>query len=89
MLDFGWAELILIMAVAVFFIGPEEIPSVMRTIGRLLRRVQYMKFAVSRQFDELIGDDMTNAVNFEVGEYVIPPKAQQPDGHERRGSCGD
>lgn len=79
MLDFGWAELFLIMVVAVFFIGPEEIPNVMRTIGRLLRRVQYMKFAVSRQFDEMIGDDIHDAVNFEVGEYA--PRSK-PEGHE-------
>ncbi|MDB2683233.1 twin-arginine translocase TatA/TatE family subunit, partial [Alphaproteobacteria bacterium] len=33
MLDFGWAELLVIMAVAVLVIGPKELPVVMRGFG--------------------------------------------------------
>jgi sec-independent protein translocase protein TatB len=77
MLDFGWAELFLIMALAVLVIGPDEIPSLMRGLGNLVRRFQYMKYAISRQFDEFmdLGDveDLRNAVNFE---------AKRPSGHE-------
>ncbi len=79
MLDFGWTEMFLVMGVAIFFIGPEEIPSVMRSVGRLLRRVQYMKYAISRQFDDLIGDDVSGAVNF---ESHFDDRGQMPDGHE-------
>jgi len=77
MLDFGWAELFLIMALAVLVIGPDEIPALMRGLGNLVRRFQYMKYALSRQFDEFmdLGDveDLRKAVNFE---------ARRPDGHE-------
>ncbi len=69
MLDFGWAELFLIMAVAVFVIGPNEIPVLMRNIGRLFRRFQYMKYAITRQFDDFMDeadvDDLRASVNFE------------------------
>ncbi len=54
MLDFGWAELILIMAVAVLVIGPKEIPAIMRALGRIVRRLQYVKFALSQQFDDFM-----------------------------------
>ena len=56
MLDFGWPELFLIMAVAVLVIGPDEIPAIMRGLGRIVRRLQYIKFALSQQFDDFMKD---------------------------------
>ena len=70
MLDFGFTELLLIMAVAVFVVGPKEIPVIMRTLGRLMRRLQYMRFAMSRQFEDFMQDsdldDIRKSVNFEA-----------------------
>ncbi len=70
MLDFGWAELLIIVAVAVFVIGPKDIPNVMYGLGRVMRRFQYIRFTVSQQFDEIMnaGDmaDLRKGVNFEA-----------------------
>ena len=67
MLDFGWAELFLIMAVAVLVIGPKEIPGLMRGFGRLFRRFQYMKHSISQQFDDFMDvEGLNEAVNFEA-----------------------
>lgn len=75
MLDFGWLELILIIAVAVIVIGPSEIPAVMVGIGRVFRRLQYVKFAVSQQFDDMMReadlDNIRNSVNFEAREDAV------------------
>ena len=69
MFDFGWAELLVIVAVAVLVIGPQDIPKVMYGIGRLARRLQYVRFAVSQQFDDILraGDieELRRGVNFE------------------------
>ena len=54
MFDFGWPELFLILAVAVLVIGPQEIPELMRGLGRIVRRLQYMRYALSRQFDDFM-----------------------------------
>jgi len=66
-LDFGWAELLLIMAVAVLVIGPQEIPDMMRVLGRGVRRLQYVKFALSRQFDDFMKEhdleDLRNGID--------------------------
>ena len=51
MLDFGWPELLLVIIIAVFAIGPKEVPEIMYGIGRIVRRFQYFKFAISKQFD--------------------------------------
>ncbi len=69
MLDFGWPELFLIVAIAIIVIGPNEIPAVMVALGRIVRRFQYIKFAISQQFDDVMRDadldDIRKSVNFE------------------------
>ncbi len=54
MLDFGWPELLVIIAVAVLVIGPDELPQIMRGLGRLVRRLQYVRFALSQQFEDFM-----------------------------------
>ncbi len=54
MFDIGWSELLVIGAVAVVAIGPKELPQVMRGLGRLMRRGQYLKYALSKQFDDFM-----------------------------------
>jgi Tat protein translocase TatB subunit len=70
MFDLGWSELFLIMVVAIVVIGPKEIPEVMRGLGRIVRRLQYMRFALTQQFDDIMKehdlDDLRKGVNFEA-----------------------
>lgn len=54
MFDIGWAELLVISAVAILVIGPKDIPKMMHTLGRVMRRVQYVKFALSQQFEDMM-----------------------------------
>ena len=73
MFDVGWSELFLIMAVAVLVIGPDEIPKVMQTLGRIVRRLQYVKYAFSQQFEDFMKDagmdDLRKQVNFEAKDF--------------------
>lgn len=71
MLDFGWAEMFVVMAVAVFAIGPKEIPSLMRGLGQLWRRFQYMKHSITSQFEEFMADVDVTDVNFEAGRAPV------------------
>lgn len=83
MLDFGWAELLIIVAVAVFVIGPKDIPNIMYGLGRLMRRLQYIRFAVSKQFDDILeaGDieELRKGVNFEAKRSEEEIKQEQDD----------
>lgn len=54
MFDLGWSELLVVVVVAVLAIGPKELPAVMRTVGRFVRRIQYMKYAMSQQFEDFM-----------------------------------
>ncbi len=73
MFDFGMPELLVIMAIAVLVIGPKEIPVVMRAVGRVFRRISYIKYTFSKQFDEFMRendlDDIRKSVNFEEKEF--------------------
>ena len=73
MFDFGWAELLVIVAIGILVIGPNEIPVLMRTIGRLVRRLQYVRYAFTQQFEDFMQendlDDIRKSVNFEAKNF--------------------
>ncbi len=83
MLDFGWAELIILVAVAVFVIGPKDIPNVMYGLGRLVRRFQYIKYAVSKQFDDIMNtgdlEELRRGVNFEQSRTPSDIQTERAD----------
>lgn len=71
MLEVGWSEIILIAALAIIVIGPKELPALMYGLGRLMRRLHYIKFALSQQFDDFMKEadvrgDIAKSVNFEM-----------------------
>jgi sec-independent protein translocase protein TatB len=93
MLDIGWSEVLLILIIAVLVIGPKDVPKIMFTFGRMIRRLQYARFAMTRQFDEILRagdiDELRKSVNFEApktderaadedGEEQPPKPAQRP-----------
>lgn len=70
MFDIGWSELFIIALLAVVLVGPQDMPKVMVFFGRIFRRLHYVKFALSQQFDDLMRDadldDIRKSVNFEA-----------------------
>ncbi len=73
MLDFGFPELLVIIALAVLVVGPEEIPKLMLGLGRLMRRLSYVRYAFTQQFDDFMKehdlDDIRKSVNFEARDF--------------------
>lgn len=73
MFGMAWSEILVILVIAVVVIGPKDIPKIMYTLGRIARRVQYAKFAMTQQFDDILkaGDieELRKGVNFEAGKY--------------------
>lgn len=56
MFDLSWAELLLIAVVALFAFGPEDIPKMMYNAGKILRRIRYMRYALTNQFENFMDD---------------------------------
>ena len=54
MMDFSWTEFLIVIVVAVLAVGPKQLPEVLHGLGKLFRRMQYMKYALTRQFDDFM-----------------------------------
>lgn len=54
MLDFSWSELCVVALVILFVFGPQDIPKLMYHFGRIMRRLQYLRYALSSQFEDFM-----------------------------------
>ena len=73
MFDFSFAELLLILAVIVFVIGPKDIPGVLKSLGQGVRRLQYIRYAMSQQFEDFMKEHDLN----EVRHLSVDPLSEQ------------
>ena len=53
MFDLGWAEILLLGIVVLLVMGPRELPSMLRTLGRLARRMRVLSQGFRSQIDEI------------------------------------
>ncbi|WP_337995463.1 Sec-independent protein translocase protein TatB [Oleispirillum naphthae] len=67
MFDIGGWELALVVVVAVFVIGPNELPATLRTLGRVIGRLRALSAGFRNQLDEMIReaelDDLRKAAD--------------------------
>lgn len=74
MLDFAWSEFLVVIVVAVLAVGPKQLPEVLYGLGRIIRRLQYMKFALSRQFDDFMEQsDLDELKNLNNQARLVSP----------------
>ncbi|MTH79508.1 Sec-independent protein translocase protein TatB [Paracoccus aestuariivivens] len=66
MLDVGWSELLLIGVVALIVIGPEDLPKLFHTLGRLTARARGM----AREFSSAMEDAAKSSGLDEAGKAL-------------------
>ncbi len=70
MFDISFAELFTILVVAIVVVGPKDVPKILYGLGRIVRRLNYMRFSLSQQFDSFMdahsAGDPAASVNFET-----------------------
>lgn len=66
MLDIGWSELLLIGVVALIVIGPEDLPKLFHTLGRLSARARGM----AREFSSAMEDAAKSSGLDEAGKAL-------------------
>jgi len=54
MFDMSWSEILLIAVVAIIFIGPKELPVVLRTLGRLIAQARRLADEFRGHVDEMM-----------------------------------
>ena len=86
MFDIGWSEMAIIAAVALFVIGPRDLPKALRTIGRYVGKVRAMAREFQSSIDEAVRDSELEEVKNQieaVGKLNVKSqiaKAIDPDG---------
>lgn len=74
MFDISFPELAVVALLALLVFGPQELGRIMYGLGRVVRRLQYVRFALSQQFEDFMqragGTDLAEQVNFEAGRHL-------------------
>ncbi|MBU0859667.1 MAG: Sec-independent protein translocase protein TatB [Alphaproteobacteria bacterium] len=90
MFNLGWAEMLLVVVVAVVAIGPRELPTVMRALGRVVRRMQYMRYALSQQFEDFMQehelDELRRSANYQATNPTTTDAEKDEDENEHEHS---
>ncbi|MGE0255694.1 MAG: Sec-independent protein translocase protein TatB [Alphaproteobacteria bacterium] len=53
MFDLGWSELLVIVVVALIFIGPRDLPATVRTVSGLVRKIRRMAWDFQSSLEEM------------------------------------
>ena len=70
MFDFSWSELLLIGFVALIFIGPKELPGVLRTLGQWMSKIRRMAGDFQNQFHDAMREAELADLKKEVDEMA-------------------
>lgn len=79
-------EIILILAVALIVLGPERLPEVMRTAGKIMRELRLASNTVLREMSDVLEDDpsrkappsaVTRSITQEIPSAVTAPIAPE------------
>ncbi|HAQ00243.1 MAG TPA: twin-arginine translocase subunit TatB, partial [Rhodospirillum rubrum] len=54
MFDLSWSEIALVGVVALIVIGPKDLPNVLRTAGKWVRKIRSLGSEFQRQMDDVM-----------------------------------
>lgn len=78
MFNLGFSELLLLGVIALIFIGPNQLPELARTVGRLLNELKRASSDFQDSFTEPIKDDLRNRIEESRAQH----KAEELKPHE-------
>ena len=67
MFDISLTEILLVLVVAVVFLGPEEIPRIVKMLAKVVRSIRYISGEVRRAVDEVINIEDVNSLGKKSG----------------------
>ena len=70
MLDIGWTEILVITVVALFIVGPKDIPKALRTVGVWIGKLK----SLSREFQNTVEDAVRDSELDEVKKQIQSAK---------------
>ena len=70
MLDIGWTEILIIAVIALFVVGPKDIPKALRTVGVWVGKLR----SLSREFQSTVEDAVRDTELDEVKKQIESAK---------------
>lgn len=71
MLDIGFTELLLIAVAALIFVGPKDLPAVVRHVSKFMRELRGVYAGIRKQVDGLMADAGINDLKQEFTTTII------------------
>ena len=68
MFDLGWSELLLVAVLAIVFIGPKDLPRVMRTLGQYVGKMRAMAREFQNSFEDLARESELEELRQQVAD---------------------
>ena len=68
MFDIGWTEMMVVAVVAILFVGPKELPGMLRTFGRSVKKLRSMAGDFQKQFNDALEDAELDSVKDTLNE---------------------
>lgn len=92
MFDIGWSELLLVGVLALVFVGPKDLPRVMRTAGRYVGKMRAMAREFQQSFEDLARESELEELRKQVAELrnqSVAPLADLRDAVETAGTAAE
>lgn len=68
MFDIGWSELLLVAVLAIIFVGPKDLPRLMRTLGQYTARMRAMAREFQNSFEDLARETELDELRKQVAD---------------------
>ena len=68
MFDIGWTEMLVVAVVAILFVGPKELPGMLRAFGKAVKKVRMLAGDFQRQFDDALKDAELDGVKDTIND---------------------
>ncbi|MEP2829055.1 Sec-independent protein translocase protein TatB [Parvibaculum sp.] len=68
MFDIGWSELMALVVIAIVFVGPRDLPRMMRTAGQYAAKVRAMAREFQNSFEDLARETELDELRKEVSD---------------------
>jgi len=68
MFDIGWSELLLVAVLAIVFVGPKDLPRLMRTLGQYTAKMRAMAREFQNSFEDMARETELDELRKQVAE---------------------
>jgi Sec-independent protein secretion pathway components len=73
----GFSEIVIIMAIALILFGPEDLPDIARTIGKVVYEIRKTTQELTNEFQNSLMDNPVNVINKTFEETISPQKVKE------------